>query len=421
MDDSPRSSASSTSSPSPPPSAEASVHHYEPPNLERIVQHFVSSKRSLSSANVVWRANELVTTSRGLLEELAILNAKNSFAKRGIDEQVDNLHAIREAITDSGAKAGDDFRTTIDKLDLANERLEKTLNDLRNTKVDSALSKHSLSQLNGGQSEDDDEDVDNSYEHSDGTEKNLYFYIDETRHEGLRTSLRSLIDSFNDARESLDSSMRYHDDSLVTIRNTLSSASRPDSDELADKATIYDEPPLSIPQLFHSMESHASEMAALLQSLVSHYDLCVAALRHTEGGGAAAKQALQNEHLSKDTTGVEESLYSAKTPAPMDEGERAALLNVLENDALEVVDVVDELKDHAASIERSFDQLSRQTRAARACNTGIKDALTMLHDMRDIKLPSHMDALATFREVWQSIQDGDFGQDGGDCCVVRFQ
>lgn len=40
--------------------------------------------------------------------------------------------------------------------------------------------------------------------------------------------------------------------------------------------------------ILHEMEDYARNMAANLESLVSHFDLCAKAIRHTEGGGDAA-------------------------------------------------------------------------------------------------------------------------------------
>jgi autophagy-related protein 17 len=102
------SSRSASPSPSPPPqSPEAS--YQGPPSLERLVIHFVSAKRSLTSTAHVYRANELVTTSRALIEELAALNAKNSYGRRGLEEQVDTLAAIRDAIVDDGDHVANDL------------------------------------------------------------------------------------------------------------------------------------------------------------------------------------------------------------------------------------------------------------------------------------------------------------------------
>ena len=53
-----------------------------PQTLEDLVNHFVASKRSLNTQTTLWRANEIVNTARELLEENAILAAKNGLDTR---------------------------------------------------------------------------------------------------------------------------------------------------------------------------------------------------------------------------------------------------------------------------------------------------------------------------------------------------
>lgn len=60
--------------------------------------HFVASKRSLQTQTILWRANEIVTSARQLLEENAILAAKNTSVRNIVDEQVDALEAVRRGI-----------------------------------------------------------------------------------------------------------------------------------------------------------------------------------------------------------------------------------------------------------------------------------------------------------------------------------
>ena len=108
------SSSSSAASPSPPTSpyqqqgsAFQAGQQQQPPSLERLVLHFVAAKKSLAATQHVYRATELASSSRALVEEIAALNAKASYARRGVDEQLETLREIRGAIADAGGKAGD--------------------------------------------------------------------------------------------------------------------------------------------------------------------------------------------------------------------------------------------------------------------------------------------------------------------------
>ena len=408
------SDASSSQSPSPPASPVASFHT-TPPTLERLIQHFVSAKRALGSTSYIWRADALVKDSRVLIEEIAKLNARNTFTTRVVDEQVDRLYAIKEKIAVAGDDAGDEFKDTIEKLDRANERLERTLAGLRARVVDVSLLRTSTKGV-----DDDGEDTatDDTRESisEDGAvgEKTLYDFIDSSKHETLQTTLRHDIDTFNDARADFDSTIVKFEDSLRTITDLLSD--KPSGP--TDKPTLYDEPPPTISALFHGICEHATEMAALLGSLIRHYDLCITALKHTEGGAEAAKRAMQQADDTRNgnghTTGVEgddkakdaameESLYLKTVPEPISEDERREMLRVLENDAQEVEDVVSEIRDRNREQESLFESLSLHNHKTRSRDAALREVVEMLHEMRDLLLPSHKHALETFTHSWHRI------------------
>lgn len=92
---------------SPQQSPAASTH--EAP-LEQLVEHFVAAKRSLSSTALVYRANEIVQDARGHIEECAILRAKNTFLRSGVDEQVNVLNSVRSGLDSVSAEAQVDFQ-----------------------------------------------------------------------------------------------------------------------------------------------------------------------------------------------------------------------------------------------------------------------------------------------------------------------
>ena len=417
MNSSSASSASSSPplSPSSPLSPTATLYTH-PPTLERLIQHFTASKRSLTSSAYVWRANELVTNSRALVEEIAVLNARNSFTKRGVDEQVERLENIKDRIAGVGVEAGEEFGRLIERLDRGNERLERTLVGLRRTIVEANL------QRTSGARDGEDEPKGERQDVEDGSglqsevettqEKTLYDFINPSQHEHLQSSLRQDIDTVNESRSDLDSTVEKLEDSLRTITDILSD--KPSNP--TDKPTLYDEPPPSISTLFHSISDHAAEMANLLGSLVKHYDLCVTALKHTEGGGEAAKRAAQQtempsangaQHGALDGTGapLAESLYLKTNPEPISDEEREDMLRVLEVDSQEVSNVVSELRERNAEQEALFSQLSDgYARKARARDTALREVLEMLHEMRDLHLPSHLYALDSFRAAWKRIQ-----------------
>jgi autophagy-related protein 17 len=91
---SPPSPVSSTSS----ADSRKSFDQNRPQSLEDLINHFVASKRSLNTQTVLWRANDLVTTARQLLEENAVLAAKNTSIRNIVEQQLDALEAARRGI-----------------------------------------------------------------------------------------------------------------------------------------------------------------------------------------------------------------------------------------------------------------------------------------------------------------------------------
>jgi hypothetical protein len=67
-------------------------------SLQTLVSHLLASKRSLSSIDTVWRANEIVTAARAALEESVILGARTEFLRNGISGQVKILRRVRGGI-----------------------------------------------------------------------------------------------------------------------------------------------------------------------------------------------------------------------------------------------------------------------------------------------------------------------------------
>ncbi|OQO04407.1 hypothetical protein B0A48_11018 [Cryoendolithus antarcticus] len=386
------SSSDSSPSPSPPSSPEASFHG--PPDLERLVLHLVSAKRALTSTQHVHRANEIITGSRVLIEEIATLNAKNGFARRGVDEQIETLEAIRNGINDAGEKVDVEFQQTIARLDVANDRLQTTLAGLRKVLIDPSLGQPAPPASEPSTQGELSSDLEISGPVK-GRQRTLHDFVDEANHEEVLASLRGFIDSYRDSQSDLDDNVGRLSESIAHVTEILLDRNK-DSDP-PKRPTPYDEPPLLISAIWQDMEAHASDMAGSLQSLISHYDLCVSALKHTEGGGEAAKQALPAD------VDIDDSLYAKKVSDPMDDAERAEMLRVLENDAVEVDDVAAEIKDRADDMEALWAQLSDRADAARRSQTQLLQAYKSLLTIRT-SLPLYIEALDLFRTSWASVQ-----------------
>ncbi|KAF2716065.1 hypothetical protein K431DRAFT_289728 [Polychaeton citri CBS 116435] len=396
-------SSSDESSPSPSPSPPASprrdVNVYGPLSLERLIEHFLAAKRSLTATTSVSRANDLVTGSRHLIKETAVLCARNSFARRGIHEQLSTLHAIKSNVSHPGNQAGDEFDDVIKSLDRANDTLQVTLRELKDTIVHTSLHQAGLAAHRESTSP-----ARSSADHgASDKDKVLYDFVNEAQHEELLSDLRGLIDSFNDARGSLEDSVTAFDGMIRPIEETLHESAQADS--LREKRTIYDsEPAPRVPALFKAIEEHALALAQLLHSLLGHYDLCINALKHTEGGGEAAKAAVEDAPgLSKSSQNVEESLYKRKVADDIGEHELLDMLAVVDHDAAEVDDVVLEIKDRAAELEGQYEQISRHASDARSTNAIMLRALEQLHQIQ-VSLPSFISASSAFLGTWSGIK-----------------
>lgn len=98
------------SSPPAQPSPASSQGSFEEPSLEQLVEYFLSSKRSLSSISLVWRAREIVDSGREALEENAALCAKNTFVGHAVDGQMEALEAIKHGASVVDAEGFADFQ-----------------------------------------------------------------------------------------------------------------------------------------------------------------------------------------------------------------------------------------------------------------------------------------------------------------------
>lgn len=239
----------------------------------------------------------------------------------------------------------------------------------------------------------------------------MYDFIDESAHLTLLDHLRNHIDSYNGAQRVLQDSQTAFDDDLTSLDKALQDADQPPASSNPNQNQHLEHTPdaaeeeqhESVSVLFHNLTGHAAETASLLQSLISHYDLCTTALKHTEGGGEAARNAADIAD-PQDAQGEEESLYKEKHREPMSEEERHEMLMVLENDAQEVDDVVLEIRDHLSETETQLSHLDALTSSTRRRHALLSRVLNLLRKIGN-GLPSYIAAANTFTTSWLSLKD----------------
>ncbi|KAL9037713.1 MAG: hypothetical protein Q9180_003567 [Flavoplaca navasiana] len=302
-----------------------------PTSLDTLVSHLVASKRSLSSIEHVWRANEIVTSTRVYLEASVVTSARTSFLRAGITTQLhtlESVHAHNKAIETEGAK---EYAGVLRTFDEADQRLRRTLESLRTTIVEHSLRPES------------------------DQRKNLLDFVDEG---GVDKLLAAVENSANAAKEAhnelVQTNIGFHSD-VGRIQN-INDGSRSSLHKLSKKGTAGGShsntaPGSPIPDILQSMEDRAKDMADNLESLVKHFDLCVTAIKHTEGGGDAAQRLADDLPEGMD---VGQEIASA-APEPITDQEREDMLEVLANDADQVEEVLAEIRDHINAMETLFD------------------------------------------------------------------
>lgn len=307
----------------------------EPRNtpLETLVSYLLASKRSLSSIDHVWRANEIVTSARTAVEDSVVLRARTGFIQRGIGDQLRILRTVQGGVISVARQGQAKFKAVLKDLDDAEARLRQTLKQLRLTVVEA------------------------SFRPAEEEPKSLLDFVDEQGVQGVMASLKDSIDTISDAHRELNNSNEAFEEDLKAVKKRLPSDAIPNS--------LQDNPDSQLPSLLRSLESHAKEMADLLESLVRHNELCVTAVKHTEGGGAAAEDIIADLPEDLDLGDRDDR----STSQPISNEDYQEMMSVLEKDANEVDEVVLEIRDRLGEMES-------QNESIVAYKNNLKDVLT---------------------------------------------
>lgn len=318
---------SSTSSTSPRAASPA------PASLESLVSHLVASKRSLSSVEQVWRANEIVESTKFHLEASVITTARTSFLRSSIATQLRILklvHAHNKAVELEGAQ---EYGDVIKTLDEADRRLKDTMTRLKTTMIENNLRPES----------------------EQG--KSLLDFVDEGSVEKVLLTVQDSVGIAQSAHQELiETNLRFQDNLIQVERLLKSPEVHPHislADERQEGPDIQAALMSPIPEILQDMECRSREMADNLESLVKHFDLCLMAIKHTEGGGDAAIRLTAG---LPDAAGMEEDV--AGVPEPISEQERQDMLDVVAKDADQVEEVVMEIRDHVTAMETQFETVT---------------------------------------------------------------
>ncbi|KAL9024666.1 MAG: hypothetical protein Q9196_006345 [Gyalolechia fulgens] len=327
-----------------------------PLSLESLVSHLVASKRSLSSVEQVWRANEIIGSTKSHLEAAVITSARTSFLRSGIATHLRTLKLVHAHNTAVALEGAHEYGEVVKTLDAADHRLKDTMTRLKSTMVENRLRPKS------------------------DQEKSLLDFVDEGSVEKVLLTLQDSIEVAQSAHQALvQTNMAFHNDLKRVERLTGGPEVRRDHSAADEPPECSDIPVASIspiPDILQDMEGRSRDMADSLESLVKHFDLCLMAIKHTEGGGDAAIRLTAD---LPDGAGMEEDVAGA--PQPIGDKERQNMLDVIAKDADQVEEVVMEICDHVTAMESQLETVAAYVARLKEDDSRVTAAFNVLEDI----------------------------------------
>jgi autophagy-related protein 17 len=346
--------------------------------LEGLIAHLLASKRSLSSIHQVHRATTILSKARSDLESTAVLTARTTFLQRSLTSQLKILRGVQYELEDVVHNGQAEFSSVLKELDDAGKRLEQTVQRLRSTKIDPGFRAAGLKE--SGNSEE---------AIAASTKETLHDFVDDAPVEELKDNLKASIDEVQQAKREMDQSLQGFEEDLQAVNNALGGKTAASS---SSSSTF--QPP-NIPAILKGLENHAREVAESLESLVKHFDLCVTAIQHTEGGGAAVAKNVDMGELPEGV-GVED--FEAPTHS-ITEDEKKEMMAVLDNDSAEVEEVVIEIQDRVSQMEARLDQVLLWKEKKESENEDVMAAMKLLEQVA-ARLPVYINQSQAFVTRW---------------------
>lgn len=239
--------------------------------------------------------------------------------------------------------------------------------------------------------------VEPSFRPPDEEPKSLFDFVDDSGIDNLYDSIRQSMDRYKSVREHYQDICETFDKDIAAVHQSLTMPR--EEQETEQRMLSYSGSPIAA--LHSSLETHATETAKLLEGLVKHYDLCVTALKHTEGGGEAITQAESSEQEEQLAGfGVDLGVIENQAaPQEMSDAEKAEMLAVLQKDAAEVDDVINEIKDRLAEMEEQLGQVAAYIQILRNTADRLRSALKRLKEVAS-KVTGYINESAEFQSAW---------------------
>ncbi|KIH89350.1 hypothetical protein SPBR_06882 [Sporothrix brasiliensis 5110] len=383
--------------------------------VETLVEHLLAARRALGTISQVLRSNELATEARQLYTGAMTEAARTGFLRNGIRQQAAILLQIRRGMSRAYDAGRRDFRMLIRTLDAANEQLEHTMEILRATTVAAV------------------------FRPAGEAPRTLLDFVDEAGVEALRDAIKQSIAELQAAQTSFDGDLLRFDTDLRALNKAMAAAPPPppplplvpeDGDSSREMGredeNDGDEPaasPYPVPHLLATLTQRSHRMATNLTSLTRHFDLCVTAVKTTEGGlemarwkaaagsgppqqdpvsisGMIAEHEGRGNHDSGDGGGDgAEADKDAHALQPVSPEERAEMIQVVLQDAAEVDEVVADMAADLHAAEAAFAAVHAHAEATHASSVATGQALAVLHDIGS-RLRSYAAAESEFAARW---------------------
>lgn len=345
-------------------------------SVETLISWLVAAKRSLSSIHYVHRATTLLAEARTTIESTAALIARTRYLKRSLHSQLTILRGIQYEVEAGAHAIKQEIHATVKELEGADRRLQSSIDLLKQTNIEDAFRVRRTEEaaLSEAQIE---------------VKETLHDFVDDQPIDALRLNAQAAHASVRDSKNTVDLSIRNLEDDLQKINEVLADRTATSSSTKSDLR------PPNIPKQLRLLESSAHDMALSLESLVRHFDSCVDAIKHTEGGGAAVVKNLTAEDLPE---GVHVEALETSTHS-ISENERVEMLRVLRTDADQVEDEVAEIHGRAADMETQLNRIVNWRESCEASYRDVAAAFRLLERIGD-RLPLQVAEITNFSAHW---------------------
>lgn len=206
---------------------------------------------------------------------------------------------------------------------------------------------------------------------------------------------------------SFDGDLFRFDDDLRSIAKILNSSASPISSKSPTDSTSQQPLNPQILDLLAALTNRSHSMAEHLASLTHHFDMCVTAVRITEGGTALARRkAAEDSGAGGDAVSISGVIAEQETDvADLDPEEKAEIVQVVMQDAPEVDEVVADLNAEMQQMDVEFAQLRDQADHVRAGCGAVTQAFQVLEDIGS-RLSDYIAAETEFAERWEAEKEG---------------